>query len=90
LYGPFSCIDSVICRFDKLPLAFLFCEVLFDGVGCLVVRNIELRLESLVVERVEHLFEAFNDGRIRLILNWDGEYVICILVICDKIVLVAI
>ena len=80
----------MIRRFDKLPLAFLVCEVLFYGVGGLVVSDIELWFEPLVVERVENFFKASDDGRIRLIFDRDGKDVIGIIVIRDEVVLVAI
>jgi len=90
LNGSFNRIDSVIRWFDKLPLALLLCEVPFDGVGCLVVRDIEFWFGSLLFETGEHFFEAFNDGRIRLIFDRDDKYIICVIVICHKIILVAI
>ena len=61
LDGTFSCVNSVVCWFDKLPSAALFCQILFDWRGGLIVSDIKGRLETLVLELGEHFFERCDN-----------------------------
>ena len=48
LYGAFGGVDTMVVRFDKLDVAVLCCEELFDGCVGLVVCDVECWCVTIV------------------------------------------
>ena len=93
----FECLDSplrgvhtVISWFHKLPVTVFCLEESFYGLCCLVVGEIEVRLVTFVLWYLKQFFERLDYYFICDVLDWDRKDVVCVVVICDEIVLVAI
>ena len=76
--------------FHKLPVTFFRLEESFYGFCYLVFGDIEGRLVTFVLHFLKHLFERLDYGFICDVLDWDRKDVVCVVVICDEIVLVAV
>ena len=77
-HRPLECLDrplrgvhTVISWFRKLPVTVFCLEVIFYGICCLVVGDIEGRIVTFVLQFLKHLFERLDYGFICDVLDWD-------------------
>ena len=73
LDGTFGRIDAVVHRLEKLLFAVLFLEEGFYRFRALIVRHIECRLVSFMIEFVEHGLEGGNNRFILEVIDGLGE-----------------
>ena len=90
LDGPFRRVDAVITRLDKLPLASLRFQEFLEGPCRLVVGDIKCGFVPFIFELLKYLLECLYNGGIGYILDWEGEDIIRIIVLCHKIILIAV
>ena len=83
-------IQTVISWFYKLPVTVFCLEESLYGFCCLVDGYIEGRLVTFVLQFLKHFCERLDYCFICDVLDWYRKDVVCVLVICDEIVLVAI
>ena len=90
LDGTFYCVETVIGRFHKLPVALFCFEELFNRFGCLVVSYIEGWLMAFVLELLKHFLEGLHDVFIGDIFDWNRKNLVSVIVVSYKIILVSI
>ena len=61
LYSTLRGVDAMVVGFHKLHSSVLLLHELFDGLGCLVVGDVECWFVSMVGEGLEHLLESFHN-----------------------------
>ena len=83
-------VHTVISWFYKLPVTVFCLEESLYGFCCLVVSDIEGTLVTFVLQFLIHFFERLDYCFICDVLGWDCKDVVCVVVICDEIELVAI
>ena len=88
--GPLGRVDSMIVGLDELPFAIFFLEVFLEGNCCLIVRDIEHRFVSLLLHVCENFIERFDDCGVLQILDRLGNNIIVVIIVCNKILLVAL
>ena len=62
LDGSLCGIDSVLVRGYKLPFDVLLAEVFGDGVGCFIVKDVEVWFETFGGKVGEDVVECLDDG----------------------------
>ena len=87
---PFCRVDAVITRLDKVPLASLRFQEFLKGPCRLVVCDIKRGFVPSVFEFLKYLLECLYDGGVGYIFDWDGEDIICIIVVCHEIIVIAV
>ena len=90
LDAPFRCVDAVITRLNKLPLASLRFQKILKGLCRLVVCDIKRGFLPFVFEFLKYLLEFIYDGGAGYIFDRDGENIIGIIVVCHEIILIAV
>jgi len=61
LYSSFGGVDSMVVGFHKLDCSVLLLHEILDGLGCLVVGDVECWFVSMGDEGLEHLLESFHN-----------------------------
>ncbi len=74
----------------ELDSSMLLAHELFDGGRCLIISDIEGRLESFVGEDIEDSFECGHDVVVRCGGDGDGEDVVRVVSISNKKKLLAV
>ena len=90
LNGLLGCIHTIVGWLHKLSSAFLLLDVLLDWGSGLIVCHIEGWFEVLLFQLYEHLTKSFNDGVVCDVFYWDCKDVVSVIIIGDKIILMAI
>jgi hypothetical protein len=61
LYSLLRGVDAMVVGFHKLNCSILLLHEILDGLGCLVVGDIECWFVSVGGEGLEHLLECFHN-----------------------------
>ena len=80
----------MIVGFHQLYIAIVVSEELFDGCAGLIICDVKCWFETLVGECDVDLFEGIENGSICGGGDGDRKYVVCIVVVSDKKILMAI
>ena len=84
LDGALRGVDAVVRRLDELPPAVFFLQEVLDGLGRLVVGDVEGGPMALVFELIEDIFECFDDGIIPEVCNRDCKNVVSVVSYATK------
>ena len=90
LDGPFGGVNPVVVGFDDLEGAPFVAEEVGNWCAGLIVGHVEERAISAGCEVVVDLFEGGDDGIIGRGRYGNCEDVICVIVVCDKEIVVTI
>ena len=90
LDGSFGRVHSMIVWFNELPLAIFLFEEFLEGLGRLIVSDVQQRLVSLGYQCFVYVLKRLDDRVVRDIGDWLREDVIRVIIICHEIVLIRI
>ncbi len=84
LYSSLCGVDSMVVGFHELHFSVLLLHEILDGLGCLVVGDIECWLVAPGGEGLEHLLESFHNVTVRSGVDREGKDIVGVVRVRDK------